>query len=262
MLRAEDPDEYGQQRSVLVSGGGLVSRLPGPAGDISSGGQGIRALRAQHPLQDRQQRGELVTGPRQLVCRHFDDVGALLLALLADRFGEDGAHPGQARADGRPAGLARSMAQRAMSRPAADRRLLRSVLAASDERRPELTRVISALRAEIIDRWIGLAPDGKTDAAARAWVWAVFNAQFGLWDLVDAGDIDSEQAADVLIRIIQDHFAAERPEVAAQAQQPDPLGLRQHPGVFSDWQVAATARSRRLRRTDTRRFFFRAAIRR
>ena len=162
---------------------------------------------------------------RQLVYRHFDDIGALLLALLADRFGEDGAHPGQALADGRPAGLARSMAQRAMSRPAADRRLLRSVLAASDERRPELTRVISALRADIIGRWIGLAPDGKTNAAARAWVWAVFNAQFGLWDLVDAGDIDPEQAADVLIRIIRDHFAAERPEVAAQAQQPDPLGL-------------------------------------
>ena len=91
------------------------------------------------------------------------------------------------------------MARRAMSRPPADRRLLRSVLAASDERRPELTRVIAALRADIIDRWIGLAPDGKTDPAARAWAWAVFNAQFGLWDLIDAGDIDPEQAADVLI---------------------------------------------------------------
>ena len=78
--------------------------------------------------------------------------------------------------------------------------------------------------------------------AARAWVWAVFNAQFGLWDLIDAGDIDPAQAADVLIRIIQDHFAAERPEVAAQAQQPDPLGLPHHPGVFSDRQLAAAAR--------------------
>ena len=53
--------------------------------------------------------------------------------------------------------------------------------------------------------------------------WAVFNAQFGLWDLVDAGDIDPEQAADVLIGIIRDHFAAERPNAVAQAQQPDPL---------------------------------------
>ena len=200
---------------------------------------------------------------RQLVYRHFDDIGALLLALLADRFGEDGAHPGQARADGRPAGLARSMAQRAMSRPAADRRLLRSVLAASDERRPELTRVIAALRADIIDRWIGLAPDGKTDPAARAWVWAVFNAQFGLWDLVDAGDIDPEQAADVLIRIIQDHFAAERPEVAAQAQQPDPLGLGHHPGGFSDRQLAAAARKQQPAEEEGhRRSSFRAAIRR
>jgi AcrR family transcriptional regulator len=148
---------------------------------------------------------------RQLVYRHFDDAAALLLALLADRFGEDRADLGQARADGRPPGRARSMARRAMSRPAADRRLLRSVLAASGERRPELTRVTAALRADIIDRWIGLAPDGKTDPAARAWVWAVFNAQFGLWDLIDAGDIDPEQAAGILTGIIRDHFAAERP---------------------------------------------------
>ena len=103
------------------------------------------------------------------------------------------------------------MALRAMSRPAADRRLLRSVLAASDERRPELTRLIAALRAGIIDRWIRLAPDGKTDAAARAWVWVVFNAQFGLWDLVDGGEIDPEQAVGILIGLITEHFAGPTP---------------------------------------------------
>jgi AcrR family transcriptional regulator len=158
---------------------------------------------------------------RQLVYRHFDDINALLLALLADRFDADRADPGQAPASAHPAGLARSLALRAMSRPAADRRLLRSVLAASDERRPELTRLIAALRADIIDRWIKLAPDGKTDAAARAWIWAVFNAQFGLWDLVDAGEIDPERAAGILIGIIQEHFAPERRDGVAQDPQAD-----------------------------------------
>jgi AcrR family transcriptional regulator len=147
---------------------------------------------------------------RQLVYRHFDDVNALLLALLADRFDADRADPGQAPAGERPPGLARSLALRAISRPAADRRLLRSVLAASDERRPELTQLIAALRTGIIDRWIRLAPDGKTDAAARAWIWAIFNAQFGLWDLVDAGEIDPEQAVGILIGLIREHFAPER----------------------------------------------------
>lgn len=151
---------------------------------------------------------------RQLVYRHFDDVSALLLALLADRFGADRVHPGQARADQRPGALAESMARQAMSRPAADRRLLRSILAASDEQRPELTKLTAALRTAIIDRWIGLAPDGKTDAAARAWVWAVFNAQFGLWDLADAGEIDPDQAADILTRLIREHFASQRGQAA------------------------------------------------
>jgi len=101
-------------------------------------------------------------------------------------------------------------------KPAARRaQPLQRGLADPDERRLELTRVIAALRADIIDRWIALAPDGKTDPAARAWVWAVFNAQFGLWDLIDAGDIDPEQAANVLIGIIRDHFAAERPQVGS-----------------------------------------------
>jgi AcrR family transcriptional regulator len=160
---------------------------------------------------------------RQLVYGHFDDVNALLLALLEDRFGADRADPGQVPAGERPPGLARSMALRAMSRPAADRRLLRSVLAASDERRPELTRLIAALRTGIIDRWIRLAPDGKTDATARAWVWAVFNAQFGLWDLVDGGEIDPEQAAGILIGLITEHFAAQRHDGDAEDPSADAL---------------------------------------
>src|SRR5258708_26303893 len=71
---------------------------------------------------------------RQLVYRHFDDVNALLLALLADRFDADRADPGQARAGKRPAGLARSPALRAISRPAPDPRLLPSARRAYAER--------------------------------------------------------------------------------------------------------------------------------
>jgi len=186
---------------------------------------------------------------RQLVYGHFDDANALLLALLEDRFGADRTDPGQVPAGERPPGLARSLALRAMSRPAADRRLLRSVLAASDERRPELTQLIAALRAGIIDRWIKLAPDGKTDAAARAWVWAVFNAQFGLWDLVDGGEIDPEQAVGILIGLIQEHFAPQRHDGVAEDPAPtllaSPISHKIHHldgdlGMETDgWPVAA-----------------------
>ncbi len=62
MLRAEDPLADGQQRGELVAGPGRVPRLPGPAGEVGAGGQGIRVLRAEDPLAHGQQRGELVPG--------------------------------------------------------------------------------------------------------------------------------------------------------------------------------------------------------
>ena len=62
MLRAEDPLAQGQQRGVLVPGGGRVPRLPGPPGELVPGVQGVRVLRAEDPLEHGQQRGELVPG--------------------------------------------------------------------------------------------------------------------------------------------------------------------------------------------------------
>ncbi len=46
MLRAQDPLAYRQQRRELVAGGGRFPRRPGPAGELVSGGQGARVLRA------------------------------------------------------------------------------------------------------------------------------------------------------------------------------------------------------------------------
>ena len=44
MLRAEDALHDGQQRSVLVPGGGRIPRLPGVVGELVAGGQGVRVL--------------------------------------------------------------------------------------------------------------------------------------------------------------------------------------------------------------------------
>ena len=62
MLRAQDPLLHGQQRSEQISAGGQVPRLPGPAGELAAGTQGVRMLRAEDPLVDGQQRGEQVAG--------------------------------------------------------------------------------------------------------------------------------------------------------------------------------------------------------
>src|SRR5262249_54813953 len=61
-LRAKDPLIHGQQRGVLVPGGGPVPRLPGPASEAGAGSEGGRVLRAKDPLIHGQQRGEQVAG--------------------------------------------------------------------------------------------------------------------------------------------------------------------------------------------------------
>ena len=43
-----------------------IARLPGPAGEVGAGGQGVRVLRAEDPLEHGQQRGELVPGPGRI----------------------------------------------------------------------------------------------------------------------------------------------------------------------------------------------------
>ena len=44
---------HGQQRGELVAGPGRIPRLPGPAGEVAAGGQGVRVLRAEDPLDAR-----------------------------------------------------------------------------------------------------------------------------------------------------------------------------------------------------------------
>ena len=63
MLRAENPLLDGRQRGELVAGPGCVPRLPGPAGEVAAGGQGVRVLRAEDLLEYRQLRGVLAAGP-------------------------------------------------------------------------------------------------------------------------------------------------------------------------------------------------------
>ena len=45
-----------------------IPRLPGPLGEVVAGGQGVRVLGAEHPLEDGQQRGVLVAGRGRVPC--------------------------------------------------------------------------------------------------------------------------------------------------------------------------------------------------
>jgi len=59
VFRAEDPDAHGQQLGELVPGGSGIPLLPDPAGELVPGPQGAVVLRTKHPLEHRQQLGEL-----------------------------------------------------------------------------------------------------------------------------------------------------------------------------------------------------------
>ena len=63
VLGAQDPLVDGQQDGELVAGLGRVPRLPGPAGELVAGDQGVAVLGAGDPLADGQQGGVLVAGP-------------------------------------------------------------------------------------------------------------------------------------------------------------------------------------------------------
>jgi Resolvase, N terminal domain len=56
------PLAHRHQPGQLVPGGGRVPRLPGPAGELATGGQGVRVLRARYPLAHRHQPGQQVPG--------------------------------------------------------------------------------------------------------------------------------------------------------------------------------------------------------
>jgi hypothetical protein len=66
VLGAQGTLTHGQQRGVLVPGGGRVSRRPGPVGEPSAS---AGVLGAQEPLAHGQQRGQQVPGGSRILSR-------------------------------------------------------------------------------------------------------------------------------------------------------------------------------------------------
>ena len=66
MLGALDPFADGQQGGELIPGPGCIPGLPGPAGEVVAGGEGVGVLGAQDPLADGQQGGVPVAGPGRI----------------------------------------------------------------------------------------------------------------------------------------------------------------------------------------------------
>jgi AcrR family transcriptional regulator len=140
---------------------------------------------------------------RQWVYEHFTDLDDLYRALLLDRFASlDTAIDSATR---RSAGTesVTFAARQVFALVPADRRVLRALVAGAGGNRPEVEGIESELRERILRRWTGLLRStGHDDLEARAIVWAVVNAVFGLADQIEREALAVEQAVAILERLM------------------------------------------------------------
>lgn len=141
---------------------------------------------------------------RQLVYRHFVDHNRLLEALLRSRFAamEESFEQQAASAVMDTAGFIESRVRAAMTMPAADHRLIRSIFGDLGSQRPDMAQTVSTLRQSLIDRYAVLVrrKDGPAEVS-RARIWAAVNALFGLWELYDEGLLELDDAVGVFVEL-------------------------------------------------------------
>ena len=132
---------------------------------------------------------------RQLVYEHFADLPTLVWALVADRFGAAEATITTALAAPREdrTEVALLAARVLLSLPSEQRHLVRSLVGHANLAGHELSVPATRLRARMIKRWTTALGTGES-RAARARVWALLQAIFGLGDLVDAGELSRDEA--------------------------------------------------------------------
>jgi AcrR family transcriptional regulator len=132
---------------------------------------------------------------RQLVYEHFADLATLVWALVADRFSAAEAtivsaleEPREDRTE-----VALLATRVFLSLPSEQRHLVRSLVGHANLPGHELSVPATRLRARMIKRWTTALGTGGS-RAARARVWALLQAIFGLGDLVDAGELSIDDA--------------------------------------------------------------------
>jgi AcrR family transcriptional regulator len=164
---------------------------------------------------------------RQWVYELFSDLDNLYRALILDRFAAlDSAID---TATERLAGveLATFAARQVFALVPADRRILRALVDRAGWNRPELAEIEAELQERILRRWTGLVRNtGYGDLEARAVVWAIVNAVFGLADQIEREDLPVEQAVDLLGRMASAFAAAGASRQPVRRRSPHPGSVR------------------------------------
>jgi AcrR family transcriptional regulator len=132
---------------------------------------------------------------RQWVYEHFTDLDDLYRALVLDRFAALDARIDAARDGFEPLELALFSAGEVFALAPAERRILWALVDGSGWSGPELAGIQADLRERIMGRWTGvLRTVGYGEGDARAIIWAVVHAVFGLADEIERESLEVERA--------------------------------------------------------------------
>jgi AcrR family transcriptional regulator len=147
---------------------------------------------------------------RQLVYEHFGDVPGLVAALVFDRFSKLDAAIAETLRYAPAGGTANAVRAAAgmLALPAADRHIIRALLALASLPDHELAGLATQLRARMIARWSAALPTPDSPRS-RAMIWALLHAGFGLGDQIDAGVITIDEALKHFSRLLEAAFPAD-----------------------------------------------------
>jgi AcrR family transcriptional regulator len=149
---------------------------------------------------------------RQWVYEHFTDLDDLYRALILDRFAVLDTAIDEAREHLTGESLALFAARQVFALPPADRCILHALVSGVGWNRPELIGIEADLRERVLQRWTGfVTTTGRPVPEARAVVWAVVTAAFGLADQIERESLPVELAVGVLTQLIVALAANENP---------------------------------------------------
>jgi AcrR family transcriptional regulator len=165
---------------------------------------------------------------RQWVYEHFSDLDDLYRALIEDRFAALDANIDAAKTRSTGVELATFAARQVFALVPADRKILRSLVVGAGWNRPELAGIESELRERILHRWTGfLRAAGYDDPEARAIVWVIVNAVFGLADQIERESLEVDQALTLLLALVT-AFGPTRSPHRVRRPSVRPASGRQH----------------------------------
>jgi AcrR family transcriptional regulator len=144
---------------------------------------------------------------RQLVYEHFTDTSDLCVSVMRHLFEHARAATNQivATVTDDTGGLIRRAYDVYLGLPPVQRRALRALAGDSGPDVPQVRRARHMMRHEILGLWVPYVRrrTGFGDARARALVWMLTAAAWGLTDLVEDGTLSRDEAKDLLAKVVE-----------------------------------------------------------